>query len=36
MHNVQIQGRKDPTWTSLPYMVDDEEIDRLIAQWPPH
>ena len=24
MHNVQIRGRKDPAWVSLPYMVVDE------------
>ena len=36
MHNVQIRGHKDPTWVSFPYMVTDEEIDRLIVTWPPH
>ena len=36
MHNVQIRGRKDPAWMSLPYMVTDEEMDRLIATWPLH
>lgn len=36
MHNVQIQGCKDPSWMPLPYMVTDEEINRLITTWPPH
>lgn len=36
MHIVQIRGHKDPTWMLLPYMVVDEEIDRIIATWPPH
>ena len=36
MHNVQIKAHKDKAWTSLPYMVADEEIDNIIALWPPN
>lgn len=31
MHNVQIRGRKDLAWVSLPYMAPNEEIERLIV-----
>ena len=36
MHNVEIFARKVKAWTSLPYMVSDEEIDNVIALWPPN
>ena len=35
MHQVQIRSLASQTWTELPYMVPDEEIDLLIALWPP-
>ena len=35
MHNFQVTSHKDPAWVPLPYMVTDEDIDRLIATWPP-
>lgn len=35
MHNIQVRICKNTIWASLPYMVADEEIDCLIATWPP-
>lgn len=35
MNNIQICNHKDKTWTSLPYMVVDEEFDNVIVLWPP-
>ena len=36
LHNVQIRAHKEKAWNSLPYMVMDEEIDNVIALWPPN
>ena len=36
MRNVQIRAHKDKSWTSLPYMVADEEVENIIMLWPPN
>ena len=33
MHHIQIHILKNKTWTTLPYMVEDEEIDLMIMLW---
>ena len=35
MHHIQICSLKNKTWTTLPYMVIEREIDEVIARWPP-
>lgn len=36
LHNVQIIAHKEKSWTSLPYMMIDEEINNVIAFLPPN
>ena len=35
MHHIWIHSLNNKTWTTLPYMVVDEEIDLMITLWPP-